>query len=342
MAVPPLLDELLRAHGPSGHEHLAFDVIRGAMGDLGEIETDAVGNLIVRPTGSGEGPLLALFAHLDVIGLAVAHIPDDGLLPVHRLGGWRANVAYGQRVEIRSARGTVYGVIARKKKDDEKVEWDQLYVDIGAGDGAEARELVAPGDPIVVVAPPLELAHDRVASRNLDNRAGVYVALETMRRLAAAELAARIAVVAGAQEELGHSGVPPAMYRLRPDVVIALDVTYATDVPAGDANEAGDHRLGSGPAIFRGPAISPKVYDLLVEAADAEGLAHTVETGMKTYTDADDTYTALAGVPTGLVSVPLRNMHSPTEIVQLSDLEECVRLLVAFAGRLEAGTDFRR
>jgi putative aminopeptidase FrvX len=341
MAVPALFDELLRAHGPSGHEHLAFDVIRKGVGDVAQIETDTVGNLIARRAGRG-GPLLALFAHLDVIGLAVAHVPDDGLLPVHRLGGWRANIAYGERVEVRTAKGSVYGVIARKKKDDEKVEWDQLYVDIGAADGAEARGLVAPGDPIVSVAPPLELAHDRIASRSLDNRSGVYVALETLRRLAAEEVAADIAVVAGAQEELGHSGVPPAMYSLRPDLVVALDVTYATDVPAGNANEAGDHRLGTGPALFRGPAISPKVFDLLVAAAEAEGVAHTVETGMKTYTDADDTFTSRAGVPTGLVSIPLRNMHSSAEIVQLSDLEDCVRLLTAFARRLEPGADFRR
>ena len=342
MALPPLLDELLRAHGPSGHEHLAFDVIRTAVGEVAELETDTVGNLIARRSGSGGGPLIAFFAHLDVIGLAVAHIPDDGLLPVHRLGGWRASVAYGQRVEVRTARGAVYGVIARRTKDDEKVEWDQLYVDIGAGDGAEARELVAPGDPIVLVAPPLELAHDRIASRGLDNRAGVYVAVEALRRLANERLPADVAVVAGAQEELGHSGVPPAMYRLRPEVVVALDVTYATDVPAGDANEAGDHRLGTGPAIFRGPAISPAVFELLVGAAEAEGIAHTIETGMKTYTDADDTYTSRAGVPTGLVSMPLRNMHSANEIVQLSDLEDCIRLLVSFARRLEPQTDFRR
>ncbi len=132
------------------------------------------------------------------------------------------------------------------------------------------------------------------------------------------------------------------MYGLRPDLAVAIDVTYATDVPAGDANEAGDHRLGTGPAIFRGPAISPKVFELLLAAAEAEGIAHTVETGMKTYTDADDTFTSRAGVPTGLVSIPLRNMHSSAEIVQLSDLEDCVRLLVAFARRLEPGVDFRR
>lgn len=340
--IPALLDDLLRAHGPSGHEQLAYEAIRPAVAEVADVETDTIGNLIATSSRGGDGPLLALFAHLDVIGLAVAHIPDDGLLPVHRLGGWRANVAYGQRVEVRTATGGVHGVIARKTKDDEKVEWDQLYVDIGAADGPEARGLVAPGDPIVMVAPPLELAGGRLVSRSLDNRAGVYVALETLRRLGAEAVATRVAVVAGAQEELGHSGVPPAMYALRPDVAIALDVTYATDVPAGDANEAGDHRLGSGPALFRGPAITPKVFELLVAAAEAEGIAHTVETGMKTYTDADDTYTSRAGVPTGLVSIPLRNMHSPAEIVQLSDLEDCVRLLVAFARRLESGTDFRR
>jgi endoglucanase len=340
--IPALLDELLRAHGPSGHEQLAFDVIRNAVGDAAEVETDTVGNLTARRAGTGGGPLLALFAHLDVIGLAVAHIPDDGLLPVHRLGGWRANVAYGERVEVRTAQGSVYGVIARRKKDDEKVEWDQLYVDIGAADGAEARELLAPGDPIVAFAPPLELAHGRVASRSLDNRAGVYVALETLRRLGEEEIAADVAVVTGAQEELGHSGAAPAMHGLRPDVVVAIDVTYATDVPAGDANEAGDHRLGGGVPIFRGPAISPKVFELLRAAAEADGVPHTVETGMKTFTDADDTFNWGAGVPTGLVSIPLRYMHSSAEIVQLSDLEDCIRLLVAFARRLEAGTDFRR
>ena len=145
-----------------------------------------------------------------------------------------------------------------------------------------------------------------------------------------------VAVVATAQEELGHSGVPPAMHTLRPDLAVALDVTYATDVPAGDANEAGDHRLGTGPALFRGPAISPRVFELLVAAAEGDGIAHTVETGMKSYTDADDTFTSGAGVPTGLVSIPLRYMHSATEIVQLSDLEDCVRLLVALRAQARA------
>jgi putative aminopeptidase FrvX len=336
MAVPELLDALLLAHGPSGQEQLAFDVVRDAVGDVAEVESDSIGNLVVRRRAGG--PLLALVAHLDVIGLAVAHIQSDGLIAVHRLGSWRANVAYGQRLEIRTRSGSVRGVLARKVKDDEKVEWSQLYVDIGAASEEDARALVEIGDPIVVSAQPAELANDRLASRNLDNRAGVYVALETLRRLDDAN----VAVICAAQEELGAQGAQAAAHALRPDVAIALDVTYATDVPGDDPVTGGHHVLGGGPAIFRGPAVNPIVFELLLEAARAEGIEHTVEAGMKTYTDADVTFASRDGIPTGLVSIPLRNMHSPIEIVQLDDLEACVRLLVAFAGRLRPDATYSR
>jgi len=336
VAVPELLEALLRAHGPSGHEHLAFDAVRDAVAHVAEIETDSVGNLVVRRRG--EGPLLAFVAHLDVVGLAVAHIPEDALIPVHRLGGSRANVAYGQRVEIRTKTGSVYGVVARKAKDDEKVEWEQLYVDIGARDGEEARTLVEPGDPMVFVGPPLELAGGRIASRSLDDRAGVYVALEALRRLDGIN----VAVVAAAQEELGADGARAAVHRLRPDVAIALDVTYATDVGADSPSAGGHHVLGGGPAIFRGPAVNPRVLELLLEAVREEGIDHTVEVGAKTYTDADVTFGSRDGIPTGLVSIPVRNMHSPIEIVELGDLEATIRLLVAFAGRLQPGASYAR
>ena len=336
MSVPATLDALLRAHGPSGHEQLAYGAVRDALEGIAEIETDSVGNLIARRRG--DGPLLALFAHLDVIGAAVAHIAEDGLIAVHQLGHWRANVAYGQRVEIRTKDGAVPGVIARKVKDNEKVEWGQLYVDIGAKDGSEARALVATGDPMVLDAPPLELAHGRLASRTLDNRAGVYVALETLRRAEGAN----VAVVAAAQEELGAHGAMAAAHGLRPAVAIAIDVTYATDVPADDPATGGHHTLGGGAAIFRGPAVNPRVFELLVEAAREEGIDHTIEAGAKTYTDADVTFASREGIPTGLVSIPLRNMHSPIEIVQLSDLEACIRVLTAFAARLRPDETYAR
>jgi endoglucanase len=336
MAVPELLDALLRAHGPSGHEHLAFDVVRGAVGDVAEVETDSVGNLVARRRT--EGPFLALIAHLDVIGLAVAHVADDGLIAVHRLGSWRANVGYGQRVEIRTRAGSVHGVVARKVKDDEKVDWEQLYVDIGAQDGEEARSFVEPGDPMVIVAPPVELAGGRLASRSLDDRAGVYVALEALRRLDGAN----VAVVAAAQEELGAHGAQAAVHGLRPDVAIVLDVTYATDVGADSPSTGGHHVLGGGPALFRGPAVNPRVLELLLDAVREEGIDYTVEVGAKTFSDADVTFASREGIPTGLVSIPLRNMHSPIEIVQLDDLEACIRLLVALGRKLEPGASYAR
>ena len=336
MAVPELLDALLRAHGPTGHEHLAFDVVREAVGDVAEVTSDTVGNLVARR--QGDGPLLGLFAHLDVIGLAVSHIGDDGRVSVHRLGESRANVAYGQRVEIRTKAGIVRGVVARNVKDSEKVEWEQLYVDVGARDAEEARSLLAIGDPMVFAADRVELHGGRIASRGLDNRAGVYVALETARRLEGGN----VAVVASAQEELGHYGARAAAYAVRPDVAIAIDVTYATDVPGDDAATGGDHRLGGGPAIYRGPLVNPRVFELLLAAAEEEAIEHTVEAGQDSYSDADDTFIAREGIPTGLVSIPLRNMHSPIEIVQLDDLEACIRLLVAFAKKLEPGATYAR
>jgi endoglucanase len=336
MAIPESLDRLLRAHGPTGHEHLAYDAVRAAAGDDATVTSDSVGNLVVRRTG--EGPLLALFAHLDVIGLAVSHLPDDALVPVHLLGQWRANVANAQRVVIRTERGDVPGVIARRTRDAEKVEWDQLYVDVGARDGDDARALVAPGDPIVLDAPPLELANGRITSRSLDNRASVHVALEALKALEERN----VAVVCAAQEELGAHGAQAAAHALRPDVAVALDVTYATDVPADSPSTGGHHVLGGGPAIFRGPAVNPRVFGLLRAAAEQEGIAHTVETGAKTYTDADVTFASRDGIPTGLVSIPLRNMHTAVETVELGDLDACVRLLVAFAGSLEPGASYAR
>ncbi len=340
MPIPPLLDELLRAHGPAGHEHLAFDVVRAALDGVADIQTDSFGNLVAREPGATGPPQLALFAHLDVIGLAVSHINDDGLLSVHRLAGQSAAVAHGQRVEIRTALGSVHGVVARRVRDNEKVEWEQLYVDVGARDGDEARGLVAPGDPMVVVAPPLEVAGGRIVSRNLDDRAGVYVALETMRRLAGED--AGLAVVACAQEELGGDGGNAVAFRLQPEIAIAIDVTYATDSPAGDVTAGGPASLGGGPPIFRGPVINPRVFELLVQAARENGIEHTIETGSRTHTDIDRVFAARGGIAAGLVSIPLRNMHSPIEMVDLGDLEACIRLLVAFARLLEPGLDLRR
>ena len=151
-----------------------------------------------------------------------------------------------------------------------------------------------------------------------------------------------MAIPASLDRLLRAHGAQAAMHALRPDVAVALDVTYATDAPADSPSTGGHHVLGGGAAIFRGPAINPRVFELLVAAAREEGIPHTVETGAKSYTDADVAFASRDGIPTGLVSIPLRNMHSPVELAELADLEACVRLLVAFARKLEPGVSYAR
>jgi putative aminopeptidase FrvX len=220
-----------------------------------------------------------------------------------------------------------------------------MHIDIGAADRDEALELVRVGDPAVLDAEPLALPNDRLVSRSLDNRLGSYVALEVARRVAAADepVAATVAGVAAVQEEITMAGSRTTAFAVDPDVAIAVDVTHATDAPGIDKKENGDHALGSGPVIGRGSTLNPKVTAMLIEAAEAEGIDHTLEaSGRRTGTDADAIQIARAGIATGLVSIPLRYMHSSVEMVQLSDVEAVVDLLVAFARRLGPDHDFTR
>jgi putative aminopeptidase FrvX len=247
--------------------------------------------------------------------------------------------------------GAVPGVVAARKQrtrrgdDPKSYEFSDLFIDIGAKDGEEARTAVRPGDAAVVSGGPVELRNGRVASRSMDNRLGSYVALEVARRVAAeGGTPGDVAGLAVVQEEVGDfAGSRTAAYELRPAVAIAVDVTHATDVPGADAADEGDHRLGAGPAIGRGPSIHPAVFELLYETAEAEGIPASVEVSRgNTYTDADAMYLSRMGIATGLVSIPLRYMHTPIEVVHLEDVENAVKLLVAFARRLQPGISFSR
>jgi putative aminopeptidase FrvX len=340
--IPELLDRLLRAPGPSGREDDVAAIVREAAGGLGAaVESDVLGSTIA--TAGRDGPLVALVAHVDQIGLAVSRIRDDGLLGVHKLANFDPRAAAYQRARVLTANGVVPGVIGVGAPDKDKPGFDDLYVDIGANDGDGARAVVEPGDAIVLDAAPVELHDGRFASGAIDNRASVWVALETLRRLTEEGASARVALVFTVHEEVAFMTSAAAPLRsLAPDVAVVLDVTYATEVPEGDASESGDHRLGGGPALFRGTVVHPRVFALLREAADAEGLAYSVETGMRSLTDMDTLYAERAGIPSALVSIPIRRMHTAVETAQLSDLEDAVRLLVAFVRRLEPGLDLAR
>ncbi|HET7024419.1 MAG TPA: M20/M25/M40 family metallo-hydrolase [Gemmatimonadales bacterium] len=286
--------------------------------------------------------------HIDEIGLMVVHIDDNGFLTFDGIGGWDTQVFVGQRVTILGRKGPVAGVIGKKaihlmdKDDRDKVsKTEDLWIDIGARKKAEAEKLVRVGDAGVLTSKVEELPNGRIVSRALDNRVGAYVVLEALRLLANGKSRAtrrpplvNVTAVATTQEEISYTGggARTSATTLDATVAIAVDVTHATDYPGIEKRKHGDFRLGGGPVLSRGSAVNPAVFDLLVAAAEREKIPYTVEAAPRaTHTDADNIFTAHRGVATGLVSVPLRYMHSPNEMVAVEDLERAARLLAAFA-----------
>src|SRR3954452_20433586 len=351
MAIPPVLRSLLTATGPSGYETAPAAVFRDAAGAFAEASADVMGSSWARGKGTGDGPTLAIVGHIAEIGLIITHIDDDGFLRFAGVGGWDTQILVGQRLEITMRDGVRPGVIGKKPihllKDEERkkvAEVKELHIDIGAKDGDEARGLVRVGDVAVISGEPVELPNGRAVSRSMDNRLGCYVAYEAARLVAEAGGAAGdVVAVAAVQEEITFAGARTVAHALRPDVALVVDVTHATDAPGLDEKENGSHPLGSGPVIERGSTMHPRVFEELVAAAEAEGIDHTLSASARfTGTDADAIHVSRQGIPTGLISLPLRYMHSPVELVQLGDVLAGAQLAAAFARRLTADTSFAR
>ena len=352
MPVPELLTQLLTAPGPPGHESEPARVWREAAEEFAdEVTTDKLGTTVARANGRGDSPLMVVVGHIDEIALLVSHVTDKGYLRVIQSGGWDGQVLVAQRVHVITRDGVIPGVVGRKPPhltdpDERKkaVQVKDVHVDIGAKDGDEARSLVKAGDQIVIAAEPIELRGERVISRALDNRLGVFVAIEVARRVKeAGGGAGPVAGVAAVQEEIGAHGARVMAYGLEPDLAVVVDVTHATDAPGVEAGELGDHGLGTGPVVTRGAIVNRAVVDLLDEVAEKEGIACTTEAaGRGTGTDAADVHLSRTGVPTAVVSIPLRYMHSPVEMVDLADVEATIKLLTALALRLEADTSLAR
>ena len=347
---PELLERLLAAPSPSGYEAPGAAVWRDAA-SFAELELDGIGSTIATLGDPDARPLLAVVGHIDEIGLVVTHVDEKGFLYFAPIGGWDAQILVGQRVRVETRDGSVPGVAGRKPihllRDEQRkkpVELRDMHIDIGAGDRDRALELVRIGDPVVIAADPVVLDGERLVSRSMDNRLGAYVALEALRRChERGELAGRMAAIASVQEEIGLNGATTSAFAAEPDLAIAIDVTHATDAPGVEERELGSHPLGSGPVIGRGSTLSPKLFELLRETAERLEIDYTVEaSGRRTGTDADAIHVSRAGVPTGLVSVPLRYMHSPVEMVDLADVEAAVELVAGFAAALEPGVDLSR
>ncbi|HYI15042.1 MAG TPA: M42 family metallopeptidase [Thermomicrobiales bacterium] len=344
------LRRLLETASPSGFEIEAARVWRAEAETFAdEVSVDSNGTSFARL--KGDGPKVMVEGHIDEIGVMVTHIDDSGFLWFSAIGGWDDQVLIGQRIRILAEGGPIVGVIGKKPRhqltedDMNKVSKIRtLWIDIGAKDGDDARSRVSIGDPGVIEQPLIELGDDLIACRGLDNRVGAFVALEALRYLSQGDRpAADVWAVAPSQEEITFGGATTSTFALEPDVAIAIDVTHATDHPDADVRGNGLCKIGGGPALARGSAVHPGVNRRLVEAAQAEGIPYILEaTPRSTGTDADAIAYARAGVPTGIVSIPNRYMHSPSEIVSLSDLDNCARLIAAFTRRLGSAPDFRR
>jgi len=346
------LHRLLNAVGPSGFEVEAARAWRAEAETFAEVRTDVHGNSVALLNPEG-GPRVMMAGHIDEIGLQITHIDEQGILYVAGIGGWDPQVLVGQRVKILGSDGPVAGVVGKKaihliKTEERKqaTEIEKLWVDIGVTSRDEAVELgLRVGDAMVIDADVVKLAGDRIASRAIDNRIGAFVVLEALRLLADEDgLEACPMAVATVQEEIGSGGgggARSSAYDLEPDLALVVDVTFSTDIPDIEKKQHGEHDLGSGPVLTRGSAVHGGVFDRLVQVAESEGISYTLQAAPRhTSTDADSIFLTRRGVPTGLVSVPNRYMHSPNEVVSLSDLETASRLLAAFVRSLGAETDF--
>jgi endoglucanase len=350
MAAPALLRALLEASGPSGHEEEPSRIWREAASAFADVTSDTLGTSFARVRSGDGAPTLALVGHIDEIGVAITNVEEDGLLAFTAIGGINPDMLNGQRVRLLTRNGPVVGAIARKRippeqiRDRPRTELADLHIDIGAKDREDAERLVRVGDAGVWDGPTADLPNNRLISKALDNRLGAYIALEAARRVAEAGGAqVDVVAVAAVQEEIGLYGARAAAFGLDPQVAIAIDVTPATDVPGGDARRAGRIELGMGAMIARGPTMNRLVTDLLGRAAEEEGIAHAWEIYSRTTsTDADEFHLARAGIPTGLISIATRYLHSPNEICDLDDLEAIVQLIVAFARRLTRDQSFVR
>ncbi|MCH2459817.1 MAG: M42 family metallopeptidase [Gemmatimonadetes bacterium] len=345
------LKNLLDAVGPSGFEVQAARVWREEAERFAEeVRVDVTGNSFAT-INQGGSPRVMLAGHIDEIGLQITHIDDEGYLYIAEIGGWDPQVIVGQRVTILGSDGEVAGVVGKKaihlieiEERSRASKTKSLWIDVGAKDNKEVAELgIRVGDPMVIDQGMLSLAGDRIASRAIDDRIGAFVVLEAMRLLSDNPPVAAATAVATVQEEIGYTGggARTSAYSLVPDVAIVVDVTFSTDVPDIEKKELGEHKLGGGPVLSRGSSSSNEVFKMLSQVAEKEGIPYTIQAAPKaTRTDADGIFLTRHGVPTGLVSVPNRYMHSPNEVVSLEDVNNSARLIAAFIRDLNSDTDF--
>jgi endoglucanase len=347
-AAQAFLEQILETPSPSGYETPLQEIVRVYAGDFAdEVSTDVHGNVMaVKNPGA---PLRVMLAgHCDQIGLVVGYVDDEGFLYIQQVGGWEPLMLVGQRMTVWTVGGPVAGVIGRKPihllTDEERKQVPKLkdlWLDIGAKDKGEAEKIVRIGDPVTVELAYREMRNGMAMSPAMDDKTGLWVVMEALRRADRDKLQCALYAVSTVQEEVGLRGAQTSAFGLDPHVGVAVDVTHATDCPNVEKKQEGDIRLGSGPVIYRGPNMNPKVVDRLVATAEEHQIFYQMAaSGRPPGTDANAIQVNRSGVATGLVSIPNRYMHSPVEVVSLEDMDRAADLLARFSESLLPDADF--
>ncbi len=339
---------ILETPSPSGYESGLQALVRQYAAPFADrVSTDVHGNVMaVRNPDSPYRVMLA--GHCDQIGLIVQHIDNEGFLYVREIGGWDPQVLIGQRMVVWAQSGPVSGVVARKpihllteEERKQVAQMKDLWLDIGTTSKEEAAKLVRIGDSVTVELAYREVQNQRAVSPAMDDKCGLWVVMEALRRVDGRKLRCALYAVSTVQEEVGLRGSRTSAFGIDPQVGIAVDVTHATDCPTIEKKQEGDVGLGKGPVVYRGPNMTPKVVERLLAAADTHKIPYQLgASGRATPTDANSIQVSRAGVATALVSIPNRYMHSPVEMISLEDIDHAADLLARFCEDLGPEADF--
>ncbi len=331
-----LLKKLAEAHGISGYEGEIRAIVEVELEDyVDEITIDKLGNLIAMK--SGKKPSVMLAAHIDEIGLMVKHINDEGYISFSPIGGWFDQTLLNQRVILHVEGGGLYGVIgskpphAMKKEEREKVvKIEDMFIDVGAGSREEAEKMgLAIGTPITADRHFVDLANDRVSCKAFDNRSGVALMIEALKRTTTEF---EVYAVGTVQEEVGLKGARTTAYALTPDVALATDVDVAGDHPGIEKKDR-PVEIDKGPVITvsdasgRGIITPPSVLKWLKETAAQYEIKYQLSVAEGGTTDATAIQLTKSGIPTGVISTPARYIHTPVELLSLRDLDKGAELV---------------
>ena len=345
------LKEIVNIPSPSGYEERAAQIYRSYTTEFADqVTTDSHGSVsaVLNP----DSPMRVMLAgHMDEIGFIIHYIDENGMLYFSGIGGHDSTVAVGQRVWVHGSSGRVPGVIGRKAihmlDEDErkrKPELKDMWIDLGASSRGEVEAVVSLGDVVTYQSEFQQLMGDRAAARGFDNKVGSFIVAEALRLLkeeGGLDPHVGVYAVATVQEEIGLRGARTSSFSINAQTGLAVDVNHAIDTPGLSKTRYGALDVGKGPSVMRGANVNPIVFKMIVDAAKEGGIPYQVDVAPAgTGTDANAMQINRGGMATGLLGVPLRYMHVPCELLSLTDVENCAKLMAAYCRAVKPDTDF--